>query len=395
MTKPDRARAIARQVLRWGLFIAALVLLLASLLEFLSAPTATLWIVSLLVEEWGHYFALGALLLAALSWRREWKSIATSLIALLAAFFFASPALRADLIAQTLPERCTDAFGPRTGEQKPFRFVRLFRGVPLAGVEVSEHVYAVEGHKNLRLDLYRGRHGAGPHPIVLMIHGGSWNGGNKEQLTAINRALARAGYTVAALNYRHAPKYPFPAAEEDVFRALDFFKQNASELQLDPTRIVLIGRSAGAQLALCAAYSGREPAIRGVVDFYGPADLILGYEKPSRRWVLDSKAVLEAYLGGSPSEKPEAYAAGSAINFVGPATPPTLIIHGSLDPIVWPAQSDVLSARLTSADRPHLYLSLPWATHGCEANLNGPSGQLSLYAVERFLANVLPLEPPQ
>jgi hypothetical protein len=61
---------------------------------------------------------------------------------------------------------------------------------------------------------------------------------------------------------------------------------------------------------------------------------VLGYEHPSRRWVLDSKSVLEKYLGGSPTEQPERYAAASPINFVNAATPPTLLIHGSLDAMV-------------------------------------------------------------
>ena len=122
---------------------------------------------------------------------------------------------------------------------------------------------------------------------------------------------------------------------------------------------------------------------------YGPSDLVLGYEHPSRRWVLDSKRVLEDYVGGSPSQKPAEYAAASPVNFVNTATPPTLLVHGQLDPIVWPEQSEHLAARLREADRPHLYLSIPWGTHGCDANIHGPSGQLSLYAIDCFLANVL------
>ncbi len=76
------------------------------------------------------------------------------------------------------------------------------------------------------------------------------------------------------------------------------------------------------------------------------------------------------------------------MNFVGASTPPTLLIHGRLDPIVWPAHSELLDARLQLAGTRHLLLALPWATHACDANLSGPSGQLSLYALDRFLAAV-------
>ena len=236
------------------------------------------------------------------------------------------------------------------------------------------------------LDLYRSRDADAPEPIIVIVHGGAWRSSSKAELPALNCYLAQEHYAVASIDYRNAPEWPFPAAVEDVFQAIAYLKANASALHLDPTRMVVIGRSAGGQVALSAAYAGREPAIRGVVDYYGPADLVRGYEKPTRRWVLDSRKVLEDYLGGTPSQKPEVYAAASPINFVNAATPPTLLIHGRLDPLVWPEQSERLAARLKEAGRPYFHLYLPWATHGCDANLSGPSGQLSLYALDRFLA---------
>ena len=241
----------------------------------------------------------------------------------------------------------------------------------------------------LKLDLYRARDVNAPEPIVLLVHGGSWNGGSKAQLPAFNRCLAREHYAVASMDYRHAPEFPFPAAVEDVFQAINYLKANAVALHLDPSRIILIGRSAGGQVALSAAYAGRDPAIRGVAAFYAPADLARGYEKPSRRWVLDSRKVLENYLGGTLAQKRETYAAASPITFVNAATPPTLLIHGNLDPMVWPEQSERLAARLKENGRPYFHLYLPWATHGCDANLSGPSGQLSLYTIDRFLAYAL------
>ncbi len=369
----------------------ALLLFLCSLLVVFSAPTTSLWILAIVIAEWGHFVALVALILAAISWKLGRWGVIAAVIALAAAFLCLLPSLRAAVIARTLPARCTAAFGEATnpkGRAVPFSLIDLFRGVPTDGVEVTEHVYATDGTKQLKLSLYRAKENAEPQPIVIMVHGGGWYRGNKEQLPAIDRHLAREHYAVASINYRHAPRFTSPAAVEDVFRAIAFLKTNAARWQLDPTRIVLIGRSAGGQIALSAAYAGREPAICGVVGFYSPSDLVRGYEVPSRRWVLDSGKVLRDYLGGSPNEKSEAYVAASPINFVNAATPPTLLIHGQLDPIVWPNQSERLAARLQQAGRPHLYLALPWATHGCEANLSGPSGQLSLYAVDRFLAAV-------
>lgn len=376
----------------WLAFVAALLLFLCSLLVLFSAPTAVLWIAAILIAEWGHYAAIGALALAVVTVRSGRLGLITAALAVIAAALCISPALRASRIARTLPERCTNAFGATPighAAPIPFRFAELFRSPPQADVEVTEHVYARDTRRHqLTLDLYRRPGATALQPIVVMIHGGSWSGGSKAQLREANPRFAAQGYALAAINYRHAPKWPFPAAVDDVFRALDYLKANANELKLDPTRIALIGRSAGGQIALSAAYSGREPNIRAVAAFYAPADLVLGYNEPSRPWVLDSRKVLQDYLGGSPLEKPDAYAAASPVNFVNSATPPTVLIHGVLDPMVWPKQSQVLAAKLAEAGRPHLLLELPWATHGCEANEHGPSAQLSFYAVERMLAAV-------
>jgi acetyl esterase/lipase len=201
--------------------------------------------------------------------------------------------------------------------------------------------------------------------------------------------LAARGYAVAAINYRLAPEHPFPAARDDVLAALAYLKSNAADFGLDPQRIVLLGRSAGGLLALLVAFTAGEPAIRGAVSFYAPADMRYGYANPANPAVIDSRAILSDYLGGSPGQTPAAYDAASPINFVGPTTPSTLLIHGGNDELVVLGQSERLDARLAASGRPHLLLHLPWATHGADANFNRPSGQISTYAVERFLAAVM------
>lgn len=368
------------------LLVASSILFGCALLTVFSAPTSILWIVAILVSEFGYYVALIALVLAALAWRRSRTSF---VLALVAAALCLAPIFRAIKIGRTLPARCTEAFGLTNADESPFRFAHLFGRISSAGIEVNEQTYATDGAKTLKLDLYRRRDASTPLPIIVMIHGGSWKGGTKSMLPAENFHLAREGYAVAAIEYRHAPQSPFPAALDDVFRAVDFLKTLPNEWHLDPTRIALIGRSAGGQLALSAAYSGREANIRGVVAFYAPSDLVLGYEQPSRRFVLNSRKVLEDYLGGAPNERPQTCAAASPINFVNDTTPPTLLIHGLLDPIVWPNQSKNLAEKLRAARRPSLLLEIPWGTHGCDANPAGPTAQLSRYTIDRFLAATL------
>ncbi len=377
------------------LFALTLLLFVCVLHVFIPARTSWFLIVAILVGEWGHYAALLALLLAALSWRRGRLGRITAVLALVAALMALWPTICALKMASGVAARTAAAFHPPQrsyGRTQPFDLLDLVRLVQIGAVDVTEHVYSDEGGgKPLTLDLYQAPAHPAAQPLVVIIHGGSWSRGNKRELPAINRYLASHGYAVASINYRYAPKFPFPAAVDDLFRALDYLESHATELQLDPTRVALLGRSAGAQIALSAGYSGREPNLRGVIAFYAPTDLVFGYTHPSARWVIDSEKTLRNYLGGTPQEKPAEYAAASPINFVSASTPPTLLVHGGLDSVVWPVHSAMLDQRLQAAQRPHLYLAFPWATHGCDANLSGPSGQLSLYAIERFLAAVFAL----
>jgi acetyl esterase/lipase len=73
---------------------------------------------------------------------------------------------------------------------------------------------------------------------------------------------------------------------------------------------------------------------------------------------------------------------------VNPGSPPTLLVHGVIDTLVWVRQSERLSARLSEAGVPNLLVSLPWATHALELNPDSPSGQLASYSTSWFLAAV-------
>jgi acetyl esterase/lipase len=222
----------------------------------------------------------------------------------------------------------------------------------------------------------------------MMVHGGGWSSGRPDDLPDLARYLAAHGYVVAAPEYRLAPASTFPAAIDDLRAAVAFLRGRARAWGADPDGLVLIGRSAGAHLALLLAYTAPVNAVRGVVSLYGPADLRFGWEHRGNPRVYDGTGAIEAFLGGTPSSVPDAYAAASAYALASASAPPTLLIHGRKDELVWVEQSRRLAARLGELRRPHLLLELPWATHACDFALVGPCGQLTVYAVERFLAAV-------
>jgi acetyl esterase/lipase len=353
-------------------------------------------VLTLGVSEWGHVLAALALTPLLPGWRRTRDGRIGAALGLLGTALALMPLLHAAGLARRLPAAVAAAFGaapPRTPPNAPARPAPLVArdllfGVRSPGVRRSRMTYVTRDKHPLDLDLYSPATPAAPAPCIVVIHGGSWANGDSAQLPGLNSYLAARGYVVAAINYRLAPDHRFPAARDDLLAAIEYLKIHALELGIDPRRFVLLGRSAGAQLALLVAYTADDTAIRGVVDFYGPADLVYGYEHPARKTVIDSVGVIGRFLGGSPASMPDAYATASPINHAGPHSPPTLLIHGGRDTLVAPVQSEMLAKRLAQAGAQLMLLRLPWAEHGCDVNFSGPSGQISTYAIERFVAAV-------
>lgn len=389
---PLEARLLAPLRVLWGAGCAAV-----SLLAVVRASTGFLYNVALRVTEWGHLLAVVSLVpLLVPGWRRTRLGQVGAALGALAALLSASSILRALPVAADLPERLSRAFGPSyprsmpdaPARSSPFVLTDIVAGVKSPTCAQSTVEFAQRDGQPLRMEVYRALGAQGSAPGVMVIHGGAWSGGSRTDNAPLNRYLAARGYVVASIEYRLAPGHPYPAAIEDARAALVYLEEHASELGMDPQRIILLGRSAGGQIALLTAYTANDAAVKGVVAFYPAADVLYEYEHPAAPAVQDTHGILEAYLGGTPTSARGAYEAASAVNAVGPNTPPTLLIHGERDEIVPAEESARLDAALAKAGRPHLYLRLPWATHVFDLNLDGPGGQISTYAVERFLGAV-------
>ena len=380
----------------------AVILFLVSLLAVMPAQTYNLWKASIAAAEWGHYVAVaGVLTLLVPFWWRTIVGQVAGGITVVAIALALSPTVRALNATRGLQSRLDAAFGkhvPRSKPDAPARgtplsLVRLFRNADPRPVSMKTVNYVSREEKPLALDLYMAGDTAdsatrAPAPLVITIHGGSWVGGSSRDLPELNHYLAARGYVVAAVGYRFAPKYPFPAATEDVNAAIDYLKSRAKVFGIDSTRIVLVGRSAGGQLALQSGYTKNDFNIRGVVSLYGPTDQIWGWEHATNPRVYDSYSTLRAFLNGEPSQVAAAYRAASPINYIGSHTIPTLLIHGTMDPLVSVRQSERLDSALSVARRPHLLVEMPWATHGCDYVFSGPCGQTATFAIERFVAAV-------
>ncbi len=268
---------------------------------------------------------------------------------------------------------------------RPFVWIDMVRGIPIPEVRRDRQSFTAVDGTPLKLVIYRPET-AQLHPAIVAIYGGAWQRGDPGQNAVYNAYLAAQGYTVVAIDYRHAPEHRFPAQLQDVETALEWIVQNAANYQIDTSRIALIGWSAGAHLALLAAYQPRSLAIRAVVNYYGPTNLAEGYRDPPRPDPINTRAVLEALLGGSPDTLPQEYKAASPVHTVRPGLPPTLLIYGKRDHLVKPMFGRELYDRLQATENRAILIALPWSEHAFDAVFQGLGNQIALYYTERFLA---------
>ncbi|MHC5767998.1 MAG: alpha/beta hydrolase fold domain-containing protein [Nostoc sp.] len=266
-----------------------------------------------------------------------------------------------------------------------FDLANFFRGIPLGKTRHQKDIlFASPGGVPLKMEVYQPSE-VGKYPAVVVIYGGAWQYGNTHANSEFNQYIANQGYTVFAIDYRHAPQYQFPSQLDDVRTALNFIRKHAAEYEADSERMVLLGRSAGAHLAMLAAYEPDAPPIRAVVNYYGPVNLTEGYKTPPNPDPINSRAVLKAFLGGSLEELPNRYQIASPINYLTHPLPPTLLIYGSRDHLVQARFGRQMYERLHDGNTA-VFLEIPWAEHAFDAVFNGVSNQLALYYTERFLA---------
>jgi acetyl esterase/lipase len=282
--------------------------------------------------------------------------------------------------------------------EMPLSVREYFCGTSLPACKTQiDVVYHQVGQTQLMLDVYEP---AAPlsnsRPAVIVVHGGSWRNGHKSDFPLWNRWLASAGYVVFDVNYRLAnDSTHFPAQLHDVEAAIDWVRQNAAHYGVDRSRLALLGRSAGGQLALLAAYGARGPEANGikcVISFYAPTDMVWDYEHPAFPDIIHAKEVLINYLGGTPQALSAIYKSASPTeqfdaNMANKV--PTLLIHGGRDQLVLQQNMFRLASKVERANVPLELVDLPWVNHGFDYSYGGWGGQISRVAMLRFLKRYL------
>lgn len=369
--------------------ILTIFLFLISLLTVLPASAFYLWLLAIAVDEFPWVFVAVILIIIFINFRSSSYQLPTMILAIISLGLYLSPLIRSYLVGKDLEKNLAVAFGKEINkdafEFTPFSYTQMFKPKHTAAYNTVS--YYKNGVTDLKLDFYPSQIN-GKKPCVIIVHGGSWKSGDSQQLPELNSYLAKNGYHVAAINYRLAPEFQSPAPVEDISNAFRFLKEKSADWNIDTANFILLGRSAGAQIALLAGYSLNEPGLKGIIDLYGPADMVWGYSIPSNPLIMDSRKVMEDYLGGSYSGHPEKFERSSPLLFVTKQSPPTLLIHGENDVLVAYEHSRRLNAKLEENGIKHYLVTLPWATHAFDYNLYGPGGQISTYAIMYFLKSV-------
>lgn len=256
--------------------------------------------------------------------------------------------------------------------------------------------YAHVDSRALQLDAYLPAAGHAPTPAVVVVHGGSWNARARSDFPRWDWWFVDHGFAVFDVDYRLAPQPNWQTATGDVKCAIGWVRANAQQFNVDPQRIAIFGRSAGAHLALLAAYTTDVPelppgcpatdtSVQAAISFYGVTDLVFDYEHPANQRVIDGPETLRLFTGGTPDSAPEIYRLASPTSHVNERTPPTFLIHGGLDQLVEIGNMDLLQTRLEAARVPFEAVRLPYAQHGFDFNFNGWGSQIAQPLILKFL----------
>jgi acetyl esterase/lipase len=190
-----------------------------------------------------------------------------------------------------------------------------------------------------RLDVYRPRSPPGPAAVVVFFYGGRWQRGSKDEYRLLGDAFTRHGLVAVVPDYRLSPSVSFPAWVDDAAGAVRWVRDSIAGYGGDPSRILVVGHSAGAHTAVLLALDGSYlrragvPAgmVRGFVSIAGPV---------ATTWTDPD---VQALMGPR-----ESWRATYPTTFVNGTGPPLLLLHGARDGTVAPANSTRLAERIRS-----------------------------------------------
>lgn len=199
--------------------------------------------------------------------------------------------------------------------------------------------------------------------LMILIHGGAWIEGDKSDFSIPDIQKLLPGYALANINYRlySNGQNKFPAQEEDVNAAVSYLLSKQAEYKFSK-KIVLLGASAGAQLALLQGYKYASMITpRAIISYFAPTDLTYLYNNPLNPLI---PSTLASIIGYTPTQNAAIYASSSPINYVTAKSAPALLLQGDADPLVPVAEANMLNDKLNTAGVTHQLVIYPGEGHG-------------------------------
>ncbi len=208
--------------------------------------------------------------------------------------------------------------------------------------------------------------------VFVMIHGGAWTAGDKSDFTSTVSTIQSglSNYAIININYRLAAVPAtnlWPTQYTDVKAAFDYIISNANHYHYNANKIIVMGASAGAHLAMLKAYNNNTDArIKAVVNFFGPTDMVELYNFQTGI----NQQLFSLFMGGTPISNAPAYSTASPLTFVNASSPATIIFHGTADAVVPLSQSTRLNTALQTAGVIKQYNEYAGEGHGAFSAAN-------------------------
>tara|TARA_B100001250_G_C19790240_1_gene786127 strand:+ start:242 stop:1255 length:1014 start_codon:yes stop_codon:yes gene_type:complete len=246
---------------------------------------------------------------------------------------------------------------------------------------LKDVVYASYGERDVVINLLLPSiESAESFPLIMFVQGSAWLPQNVYRSLPVLVDLARSGYVIASIEYRHSREALAPAQAQDVKAAIRFMRANAVRYNINPAKVGIMGSSSGGHLAALVGTSDGEITflsqdnsdmpndVQAVVDFFGPTDFRQMDDYPSQIIHNDARSP-ESLVVGGPIQDPEQRAMVSTYNPIAYISaekdiPPFLIIHGDVDPLVPFNQSVLLYEALKEANKEVTFYRVNGAGHG-------------------------------
>jgi len=207
-------------------------------------------------------------------------------------------------------------------------------------------------------------------PVVILLHDGGWKSGDKSMLQPFAEAIALKGYQCFAVEYRLSDEAKYPAAIDDVLKAIDFIKNNAVKFNADTKKIAILGRSSGGQMASLIGTKFNAD-IKAIVNIDG----ILAFHHPESK----EGKYAAVWLGGTYEEIPEIWHDASPLSHVSKYTPPILFInsqhnrfHAGRDDMIEKLNKYKIDSKVEQiSESPHTFwLFHPWFEKTIQYTIN-------------------------